>query len=206
MKKSKKSLVAASLLLAAVATTGCATKKYVGSQVGESEAKTSARIGGVETELEKTQMKVREHDEKIAATSKTAQDALDRAIAAGKLAEGKFLYETVLSDDKVKFSPSKSELSTDAKAALDAFVAQLKGNNKNVFVEIQGHTDSLGSEDFNEKLGEERAEAVRRYMSKQGLPLHRMQVISYGETEPVADNKTRDGRSQNRRVVLVVLQ
>lgn len=200
-----KSLAAAALLLAAT-TTGCATKKYVGAQVGESEAKTTARIGGVETELEKTQMKVREHDDKIATTSKTAQEALDRAIAAGKLAEGKFLYETVLSDDKVKFSPSKSELSTDAKAALDAFAAQLKGNNKNVFVEIQGHTDNLGSDNYNEKLGEERAQAVRRYLSKQGMPLHRMQVISYGEAEPVADNKTRDGRSQNRRVVLVVLQ
>ena len=87
-----------------------------------------------------------------------------------------------------------------------AFAAQLKGNNQNVFIEIQGHTDNLGGDDYNEKLGEERAEAVRRYLSKQGMPLHRMQVITYGEVEPVADNKTRDGRSQNRRVVLVVLQ
>lgn len=200
-----KSLTAAALLLAAT-TTGCATKKYVGEQVAGSEAKTSERVGGVETELEKTQMQVREHDERITTTSKTAQEALDRAIAAGQLAEGKFLYETVLSDDKVKFSFNKANLSPEATAALDAFAAQLKNDNKNVFVEIQGHTDNIGSEAYNEQLGEERAEAVRRYLSKQGMPLHRMQVISYGEAAPVADNKTRDGRSQNRRVVLVVLQ
>ena len=200
-----KSLAAATLLLAAT-TTGCATKKYVGEQVAGSEAKTSERVGGVETELEKTQMKVREHDERIATTSKTAQEALDRAMAAGKLAEGKFLYETVLSDDKVKFSFNKADLSTEASAALDAFAEQLKGDNKNVFVEIQGHTDNIGGTTYNEKLGEDRAEAARRYLSKKGVPLHRMQVISYGETEPVADNKTREGRSQNRRVVLVVLQ
>ena len=200
-----KSLAAAALLLAAT-TTGCATKKYVGEQVAGSEAKTSERVGGVETELEKTQMTVREHGDKIAATSKTAQEALDRAIAAGQLAEGKFLYETVLSDDKVKFSFNKANLSPEATAALDAFAAQLKGDNKNVFIEIQGHTDNIGGEAYNEELGMERAEAARRYLSKQGVPLHRMQVISYGETEPVAENKTRDGRSQNRRVVLVVLQ
>jgi outer membrane protein OmpA-like peptidoglycan-associated protein len=200
-----KSLAAAVLLLAAT-TTGCATKKYVGEQVAGSEAKTSERVGGVETELEKTQMTVREHGEKITATSKTAQEALDRAIAAGQLAEGKFLYETVLSDDKVKFSFNKAELSAEATAALDAFATQLKGDNKNVFIEIQGHTDNIGGEAYNEELGMERAEAARRYLSKQGVPLHRMQVISYGETEAVADNKTREGRSQNRRVVLVVLQ
>lgn len=200
-----KSLTAAALLLAAT-TTGCATKKYVGEQVAGSEAKTSERVGGVETELEKTQMQVREHDQRISATSKTAQEALDRAIAAGQLAEGKFLYETVLSDDKVKFSFNKANLSPEATAALDAFAAQLKNDNKNVFVEIQGHTDNIGGEAYNEQLGQERAEAVRRYLSKQGMPLHRMQVISYGEAAPVADNKTREGRSQNRRVVLVVLQ
>lgn len=200
-----KSLAAAVLLLAAT-TTGCATKKYVGEQVAGSAAKTGERVGGVETELEKTQMTVREHGERITTTSKTAQEALDRAIAAGKLAEGKFLYETVLSDDKVKFSFNKADLSSEAAVALDAFAAQLKGDNKNVFIEIQGHTDNIGGEAYNEELGEERAEAARRYLSKQGMPLHRMQVISYGEAAPVADNKTRDGRSQNRRVVLVVLQ
>jgi peptidoglycan-associated lipoprotein len=204
MIKTFRSMALLVVALALVAT-GCATKKYVGEQVAGSEAKTGERIGGVETGLEQAQMKLKDHDEKIAATSKTAQDALDRAIAAGKLAEGKLLYETVLTDDKVKFGFDKSMLSDEAKAALDGFVSQLKTENKNVYVEIQGHTDSIGSDAYNEKLGQDRADAVRFYLSKAGLPLHRMNSISYGESAPVADNGSREGRSQNRRVVLVVL-
>ncbi len=56
-------------------------------------------------------------------------------------------------------------------------------------------------------LGEKRAEAVRNYLNmKDGIPLHAMNIISYGETQPVADNSTRDGRAQNRRVVVKVLE
>ncbi len=128
-------------------------------------------------------------------------------MAAGKLAEGKFLYEVVLSDDKVRFAFDKADLSDEAKAALEEFGAGLKEQNANVFVEIQGHTDSTGSEEYNLRLGERRAESVRRYLSsQQGLALHRMSVISYGESAPVADNGTREGRAQNRRVSLVVLK
>lgn len=203
-----KSFRTTALLAAALAmvATGCATKKYVGEQVGASEAKTGERVAGVETGLEQAQMKLKEHDDQIATTSKTAQDALDRAIAAGKLAEGKLLYETVLTDDKVKFGFDKSVISDDAKTALDEFAGQLKAQNKGVYVEIQGHTDSIGGDLYNEKLGQDRADAVRIYLSKAGIPLHRMSSISYGETAPVADNGSRDGRSQNRRVVLVVLE
>ena len=112
----------------------------------------------------------------------------------------------MLSNDDVRFSLEKAELSDDAKAVLDGFVAGLKSENQNVFVEIQGHTDASGDETYNMTLGEKRAEAVRRYISRAGVPLHRMSVISYGESEPVADNSTREGREQNRRVVLVVLK
>ena len=130
---------------------------------------------------------------------------LERAQAAGKLAEGKLLYETVLSDDKVKFGFDSVNLTDEAKAALDAFAAQLKTENKNVYVEIQGHTDNVGGEAYNLKLGEQRASAVKDYLAKAGIPLFRMETISYGETAPVADNGTREGRNQNRRVVLIVL-
>lgn len=203
MRQTKLTWVA---LAVALAASGCATKEYVGQQVSAEDAKTTERIAGVQGQVEQTQMRLKDHDEKIAATSKTAQEALDRAMAAGKLAQGKFLYETVLSDDKVKFGFNKAELSDDSKKALDAFADGLKTQNKNVYVEIQGHTDNIGGDDYNLKLGESRAEAVRRYLSTKGLALHRMSVISYGEASPVADNKTKEGRAQNRRVVLVVLQ
>jgi len=143
----------------------------------------------------------------VGETSKTAQEALQRAIDAGKLAEGKLLYETVLTDDKVKFGFDTSDLSPEAKAAIDQFASELKSQNAGVYIEIQGHTDSVGSEKYNEELGLLRAEAVRRYLSQQhSFPLHRINVISYGESSSVADNSTREGRSQNRRVALVVLR
>jgi len=201
-------IVAAAGVLVLVAS-GCATKKYVGEEV----ATVTTRVDGIQTQVEDAQTQLKDHDSRIvknasasAAASRTAQEALDRAIAAGKLAEGKFLYETVLSDDAVKFGFDKAELSAEAKAALDQFSDKLRTDNQNVYIEIQGHTDNVGSDEYNFKLGEKRAEVVRRYLSLKGVPLHRMSVISYGETEPVADNSTREGRNQNRRVVLVVLQ
>ena len=164
-------------------------------------------MDGIETQVEENQSAIRENEERLAEASATARDAYDRAVAAGALAEGKFLYETVLSSDKFRFEVDRSELSDETRAALDEFAAQLKADNENVFVEIQGHTDATGSEDYNMKLGQQRAEAVRWYLSQQhGLALHRMSVISYGETAPVADNATREGRAVNRRVSLVVLK
>jgi len=209
MNRQRSMIVVAAAATLALVASGCATKKYVAGEV----AGVNTRVDGVQTQVEDAQTKLKDHEGRIsqnssatAAASKTAQEALDRAVAAGKLAEGKFLYETVLSDDKVKFGFDKAELSAEAKSALDAFADKLKADNKNVYVEVQGHTDNVGSEEYNFQLGEKRAEAVRRYLSMKGVPLNRLSTISYGEAEPVADNSTRDGRNQNRRVVLVVLQ
>lgn len=204
------------LPLAAFAATGCATKKYVGKEI----ATVNSRVDGVQTDVEEAQTQIKKHGEtltrhdqeiqKTSATaqtaSKTAQEALDRATAAGKLAQGKLLYEVTLTDDKVHFASDRAELGDEAKAALSGLADQLKTENQGVYIEIQGHTDGVGGEDYNYKLGEERAEAVRRFLNTAGIPLHKMSVISYGEASPIADNKTREGRAQNRRVVLVVLQ
>ncbi len=209
MKKNVKTLAIAAAAAVALVSTGCATKKYVKGEV----ATVNERVDGVQGQVEEAQTTLRDHDGRItrneaatAEASKTAREALDRAVAAGKLAEGKLLYETVLSDDKVKFGFDQATLSDDARTALDAFAAQLKTENKNVYVEIQGHTDNVGGEAYNEKLGAQRAAAVKEYLAKQGIPLFRMETISYGEAAPVADNGSREGRAQNRRVVLVVLQ
>ena len=195
-------IVALSLTAALVGTTGCATKKYVKQETGA----VNTRVDEVQGQVEQTQTRLNTHDKQIGEISQTAQDALRRAQEAGKLAEGKFLYETVLTDEKVKFGFDTSDLSPEGQAAIDEFAAKIKQENKNVYVEIQGHTDNIGSEKYNEELGLLRAEAVRRYLNqKQNFPLHRINVISYGESSPIADNKTREGRSQNRRVALVVL-
>lgn len=193
------------LLLGTFGLTACASKKYVGEEVAKSSAASEKRINDVESQVEATQTRVKNHDTKLAELDNSTREALERAQQAGKLAEGKFVFSLVLSDDAVKFPVNHYELSSEAKEKLDAFADRLKSENKNVYLEIQGHTDSTGPEAYNYKLGEERAEAVRRYLNKQGVALNRMSTISYGPTEPVESNKTRDGRSKNRRVVVVVL-
>jgi outer membrane protein OmpA-like peptidoglycan-associated protein len=193
------------LLLGSFGLTACATKKYVGEEVGKSSAANEKRINDVESQVEATQTKVKAHDTKLAELDTATRQALERAQEAGKLAEGKFVYSLVLSDDAAKFPVNKYELSKEAQDALNAFAERLKSENRNVYLEIQGHTDSTGSADYNVKLGAERAEAVRRYLNKQGVALNRMSTISYGASEPVESNKTKEGRSKNRRVVVIVL-
>jgi outer membrane protein OmpA-like peptidoglycan-associated protein len=174
------SAVAGVLAVMGLATSGCASHRFVRDQVAVVDAHTT-RVEG------------------------TAGEALDRANAAHKLAEGKFLYEVVLSDDSVKFPVDKHALSPEAEQRLSELVQRLKSENRNVYLEIQGFTDSTGTPDYNDKLGEERAEAVRKYLNQQGVALNRMATISYGEEQPVAPNDTREGRAQNRRVAIVVL-
>ncbi|OYY92526.1 MAG: hypothetical protein B7Y41_15695 [Hydrogenophilales bacterium 28-61-23] len=221
--------------LAAISLSGCASREYVHeymqSQMAPLNTRANAldsRLGGAESELKahaakqqqfdaaiaEVQVTLRVHANRmtkneadIAQLSKTAQEAVERASVAGKLAEGKLTYEVVLSDDKLKFAPDRAELSGVGEAALDEFVAKLKSENKGVHIEIQGHTDSIGDAALNLKLGEARAQAVMRYLNiKGGIPLHHMAAISYGEAEPIADNHVKAGRKLNRRVVLVVIQ
>ncbi|HTR04782.1 MAG TPA: OmpA family protein [Thermoanaerobaculia bacterium] len=198
-------LTVGALLLGSFGLTACASKKYVGEEVAKSSAATDKRINDVESQVEATQTKVKAHDTKLAELDNATRQALERAQEAGKLAEGKFVYSLVLSDDAAKFPVNKYEVSKEAQDALNAFAERLKSENRNVYLEIQGHTDATGSDAYNMKLGSERAEAVRRYLNKQGVALNRMSTISYGSSEPVESNKTKEGRSKNRRVVIIVL-
>jgi peptidoglycan-associated lipoprotein len=147
---------------------------------------------------------------------KSAEAASGEAQEVGKRAESraatieaevrKLIFETVISEDSGKFRFGAAELPDEAKAAIDQMVGQLKSDKKNVFIEIEGHTDNVGDAKYNERLGLQRAEAVKRYLYEQHqVPLHKMNTISYGEDKPATDNKTRDGRAQNRRVVIKVL-
>lgn len=144
-------------------------------------------------------------DTRVTEVEGTAGEALARANAAHKLAEGKFLYEVVLADDSMKFPVDEDALSPEAEARLAELVQRLKAENRNVYLEIQGHTDATGDAEYNERLGAARAEAVRRFLSRDGIALNRMATISYGEEAPVAPNETPEGRAQNRRVAIVVL-
>ncbi len=198
-------LSSGALLLGTFGLTACASKTYVTEEVAKTSAVTDRRIDDVASQVEAAQTKVKQHDTKLTELDNATRQALERAQQAGKLAEGKFIFSLVLSDDAVKFPVNKHELSAEAREQLDAFAERLKAENKNVYLEIQGHTDATGADALNLRLGEARAETVRRYLNKQGVALNRMSTISYGKAEPVESNKTREGRSKNRRVVVIVL-
>jgi len=204
-------------LIVGVAATGCATKKYVGKEVGEINTKVENLSG----EVEKTQERVKRNEVRIDEVNQAAQtaqaganeargigqQALTRATEAERAAKGKLIYTVTLSNDKVTFPLNKARISDEAKQIVAGAIVQLKQENRGVYFEIEGHTDSTGPEAYNMKLGEQRAEAVRNYMHDElGIALNRMEVISYGETKPVEDNKTREHRAQNRRVVIKVLE
>ncbi len=201
--------ITAAVLIGAVWLSGCATNKYVDQHVGAVQGQVDGLKGdvsGLHGELNGVNGRLKDHDARLAGLDQTTRDALARAEAAGKLAEGKFAYSMVMSDDTAKFRTNAAKLSPEAEAKLTDFAGKLKADNKSVYVEIQGYTDGTGSDAKNLKLGSDRAEAVRRFLNKQGIALNRMSTISYGSDNPVASNHTRKGRAQNRRVVLIVLQ
>jgi len=202
------------LLTATVGLTGCATKKYVEEQISSFGQVTNTKIHEIQDATEGNQKAISELAadqaalaEEVAELSEMAEDAMARATAAEVLAIGEFLYEVTITDNGVMFGFDKASLSDEAKASLDAFSAVVKAVEGHAYIEIQGHTDNIGSEGYNLKLGYKRAEHVMRYLNmEQGIPLFRMNVISYGEYKPIADNSNRDGRAENRRVTLVAMQ
>ena len=198
----------------AAALVGCATSKTVEEKVSASQAQTNKKIESIESQIEDLQNKQKTTESGLAATnvrveelSKEAQDALKRAQEAGVLAKGKVVFQQTFTEDRVRFKSGVYDLTKNSQAALDDFAGKVKALNEPFWIEIQGHTDSAGSAQYNDDLGQRRADSVRRYLSRQdSIPLTRMSTISYGETLPATSNKTRKGRSENRRVVLVVLE
>jgi len=215
-------LVVPVLALALSGTTACATKKFVRTNVGEVNDKVDTLSKSVEENQERTkanEARIGQVDQRVAQVDTKAGAAGQRADAAYSAAEAvntraeaiekaarRLVYEVVLSEDKGNFKFGKALMPDEAKTELDTLVQQLKAEPKGAYIEIEGHTDSAGTPQGNYKLGLERAENVKRYLYEQHqVPLHRINVISYGEDKPIAPNKTRDGRSQNRRVVIKVL-
>jgi len=227
----RKSLIAASLLSLTVALApACATKKYVRTEVGGVNSKVDTLSGTVEQtqgRIQQDEAKIGQVDQKAEAAGKSAETAQNSANAAqqaarqaaaradqvntdlsANIAAGrKLVYEVTLSEDQGNFKFGKTELPDEAKMRIDQVISQLKGQQgKDVYIEVEGHTDNVGGKDMNYQLGLERAEAVKKYLYAQHqIPLHKINVISYGEEKPVSPNNTRDGRAQNRRVVIRVL-
>lgn len=217
MRNMKMATIAGVAGLALLTSVGCVTKKTFRNQV----TKTDGHIQEVETAVEANERRVEDlrasTDRRISELDRNTKQALevgteakssaDRAAAdADRALKGRLLWSEALSDDKIKFGLNRTGLSADAKTVLDGLVDRIKSFGKAVYVEIEGHTDSSGDAAYNRALSEERAAAVRTYLKEQGVPLHAMNVIGYGEEKPVADNSSSDGRARNRRVVVKVLE
>ena len=103
------------------------------------------------------------------------------------------------------FDFDKSTLKPEAVAELDR-AAKIMLDNPNVWLELDGNCDSIGSDSYNMKLGQRRAEAVFDYLKSKGVASNRLKTVSFGKSKPVASNKTAEGRSENRRVDLIIVK
>lgn len=225
----RKLFLAIPIVMLAVGSTACATKKFVRTSVGEVNDKVDSLGRSLEETQERTrknEARISEVDQATQAAAQAAKAANDQAVSANSAAgqasstantavakadaldkaSKKLVFEVVLNEDQGNFTFGKTELPDEAKAKLDQVISQLKADPKGAYFEIEGHTDDVGPKELNQKLGMERAESVKLYLyEKHQIPLHKMSVISYGEDKPVAPNKTKAGRAQNRRVVIKVL-
>jgi outer membrane protein OmpA-like peptidoglycan-associated protein len=214
-------------------TTACATKGYVKNQVGQVSSKVDTLSTSLEETQERTkrnEAKIAEVEQSaqsgIKGANQAAQTADGKAVAAdakateagsaarmaGERADAvdkaskRVVYEVVLSEDSGNFKFGQAKLDDASKAKIDELIAKILADPKGAYFEIEGHTDNVGSPEGNRRLGLERAEAVKSYLYDQHkIPLHRMNVISYGEEKPAGPNKTSKERAANRRVVIRVL-
>ena len=215
-------IVALSVAALAAGSSACATKNFVKERVGQ----VNDKVESVSKSLEQTQEQTRKNEAAINEANAKIVQVDQRAAAANTAAAGarttaetavtktdalekaskRILYQTTLNEDQGNFKFGQAVLPDAAKARIDEVVNQLLANPNGAYIEIAGYTDNIGSREYNMTLGLERAEAVKRYIYEQyHIPLFRMSVISYGPDNPVAPNTTRDGRAQNRRVVIRVL-
>jgi peptidoglycan-associated lipoprotein len=226
---SKLMFVVPCAVLAVGGTTACASKKFVRTSVAD----VNEKVDSLGRSVEQTQERTRQNEGRIADLDQKAQAANQAATAAQQSADKaneqataaassanavnarvdtvdkaskRLVFEVVLSEDQGNFAFGKKDLPDEAKTRLDEMITDLKADPKGAFFEIEGHTDGIGTKELNDQLGLERAEQVKRYLYEQHqIPLHKMNVISYGMDKPVAPNKTKAGRAQNRRVVVKVL-
>jgi len=225
----RKAIVLVSALAFGIAGSACASKGFVKNQVSQVSGKVDSLGQSLEETQERTkanEAKINDVDQKTQAAQSSATAAQQAASAADQKAVAandaattvngrvddldkstkRLMYTVVLNDAEGNFKFNSTTLPDEAKAKIDDMVKGIISDPKGAYFEIEGHTDNVGPADINQRIGLDRADAVKRYLYEQyQIPLHRMNVISYGAEKPVAPNTTKDGRAQNRRVVIKVL-
>jgi outer membrane protein OmpA-like peptidoglycan-associated protein len=184
--------------LVGLAMAGCASEPMA------TVAYVDQKDAGLKGEIDQLNGQVQTLNTQVAEANRTAQQASAKADEAGRKAAGDFQHHVLYMDDSIQFDTAKADLSQEDQTKLSAFAEKIKSDNQNVYVEIQGHADARGSSSYNLALGEKRADAVRRFLMDQGIPLYHMSTISFGKEKPKAPNDTANGRDMNRRAALVV--
>ena len=214
MYKRQAAWIVAILCVAVLAAPGCVSKKSYESGMEDLDG----RVVAVESAVEGNQKRIddlsKSTDQKVNSlkaenqkSMQVGQQAMTKATAAERAANGKLVWKVVIKDDGVKFDFGQASITSSGISQLDQLAKQLKSKGRALYLEIEGHTDSVGAENENVTLGDMRAAAVRNYLNeKGGIPLHAMSTVSLGESRPVADNSTQEGRAANRRVVIKVLE
>ena len=211
--------------LAVAGVTGCATKNYVRTQtaplvehtdqldqktqannqrIHDVDQRAQAGITQAQSAADQANNNAQSATQAAGQANTAANDAVHRADSLDSVVKGLDQYKSV-SDVTVTFGFDKANLTADDKQQLDQFAAQL-GSAKSYILEVTGGTDSIGSAAYNYDLSQRRADSVVQYLaSKYGVAPHRFYLIGIGKDQQVGDNKTREGRQQNRRVQVQLL-
>jgi len=200
---------AAPAAVLALGLAGCATKGFVREYVETQEQPQREAVSKLGQDLTATRGIAESADQHASAAMDTARMALTEAAAsrrlASKIASGELKYNVVQAHE-VHFGFNKYTLDTKASSELDQ-VASLLDQNPRYILEITGNTDNVGSDRYNQQLGSERAESVRRYLSDtHRVPLSKMATISFGAGKPVAHGEGDGTRALNRRAEIRVLE
>lgn len=210
-------------LLIAVSGSGCATKKYARNRINERVTPIEQRTGELEETSRRNTIDISRLSEevvdvkgRIERAGSKAETALSRAGEADRRAQASAaslgeirsslgVYETDYTAI-VNFKFDSYELTPDTEEVLDTIAERVKDRSNFIF-EIEGFADWTGPDSYNNQLTQKRANAVRRYLAERhNIPLFRMYILGFGESRPVADNRTREGRAQNRRVEVRLLR
>ncbi|MCE5307650.1 MAG: OmpA family protein [Acidobacteriales bacterium] len=192
----------------------------IDKRTADKDKELAGGIEGLDNDLSRTKEHLSDTDAKAAAANENAQRAEGKAVKAGLTADeahtladkglnrSNLLQQAIEEQDKLQlrtekavlFKLNSSELTPQGKAILDEMASQVSSLDRYV-VELEGFTDRTGNRALNLDLSQRRAEAVARYFTvKHNVPLRRVHILGLGQESPAADNRTRAGRAQNRRV------